>query len=82
VLRWFVKSLGDVAPYTLEMETGEQFETSQVWCPYCGETVELVLERDVAGELVVDCEVCCRPWRVRVERCRGEMAVEVRREDD
>lgn len=41
---------------------------AQVWCPYCGEGVGLIL--DPAGgpaqEYVEDCEVCCRPWQVRV----------------
>ncbi|MCZ6727363.1 MAG: CPXCG motif-containing cysteine-rich protein [Acidobacteria bacterium] len=31
-------------------------------CPYCGEIVEIVLESDLEGEMVWDCEVCCRPW--------------------
>jgi len=42
-----------------------------VTCPYCGESVEIYLESDVAGSFVQDCEVCCNPWRVRV-RDRGE----------
>ena len=29
-----------------------------------GEAVEFTLERDVSGQFVQDCEVCCRPWRV------------------
>jgi hypothetical protein len=37
-------------------------------CPCCGEPVRLVL--DPGGgrrqEYVEDCEVCCRPWNVRV----------------
>ena len=51
-------------------ETGDgEFETeAEVVCPYCGETVEIVL--DPAGgaqqEYVEDCEVCCRPWKVVV----------------
>ena len=39
-----------------------------VWCPCCGEPVELLV--DPGGgthqEYVEDCEVCCRPWRVRL----------------
>lgn len=37
-------------------------------CPWCGETVAIVLDPagGVAQEYVEDCEVCCRPWRVRV----------------
>lgn len=37
-----------------------------VTCPYCGEDVEVHLERDVQGSLVQDCEVCCNPWLLRV----------------
>lgn len=39
-----------------------------VRCPYCGESVEILVEADVAGEMVQDCEVCCNPWRMRVSR--------------
>jgi hypothetical protein len=39
-----------------------------VLCPYCGELNDISL--DPAGgrhqEYVEDCQVCCRPWRVRV----------------
>ena len=30
-------------------------ETAQVQCPYCFETVEVWLEPDVEGEMVMDC---------------------------
>jgi hypothetical protein len=30
--------------------------------------VELYVDPDTEGELVQDCDVCCRPWRVLVER--------------
>ena len=40
----------------------------QVTCPYCGELNEIAL--DPGGgptqEYVEDCQVCCRPWQVRV----------------
>jgi len=39
-----------------------------VTCPYCGEEVEIFVEPDVLGSFVQDCEVCCNPWLVRVER--------------
>src|SRR5437879_13510498 len=39
-----------------------------VVCPYCGEANELAL--DAGGGptqiYVEDCQVCCRPWQVRV----------------
>ena len=50
-------------------------------CPYCGEDLEIYLEPDVRGTLVMDCEVCCRPWDVRVGWGDGERWVEVRRND-
>jgi uncharacterized Zn finger protein len=43
-------------------------DAAWVSCPYCGESIEHVV--DSAGgesqEYVEDCEVCCRPWTVRV----------------
>ena len=37
-------------------------------CPHCGETVAMALDPGggTSQEYVEDCEVCCRPWRVRV----------------
>jgi len=52
-----------------------------VSCPYCGERVEITLEQDVSGTLVQDCEVCCRPWQVRVGYDQGERYVDVTRGD-
>ncbi len=44
------------------------FETqeSRVQCPYCFEWVDLELDPETRGELIHDCDVCCRPWRVVV----------------
>jgi hypothetical protein len=52
-------------------EPETQFTVS---CPYCGEW-------DVLGTLVQDCEVCCRPWQVRVGYEQGERYVDVTRGD-
>jgi len=45
--------------------------TFQVECPFCGEpgSVEIEPADFEPGEyvLVQDCEVCCRPWTVRVQ---------------
>ena len=35
-------------------------------CPYCWERVEPPIEQDLEGDLVWDCEVCCRPWLIHV----------------
>jgi hypothetical protein len=39
-----------------------------VSCPYCGELNEISLDPGSGGEqeYVEDCQVCCRPWRLRV----------------
>jgi hypothetical protein len=55
-----------------------------VWvtCPWCFEKIEMVVEADLLGEMVIDCEVCCRPWRVEVARDRyGDPEVRVDRSD-
>ncbi len=41
---------------------------TEVTCPYCGETVTMVLDPASGSEqdYVEDCEVCCRPWQVTV----------------
>jgi hypothetical protein len=64
------------------MADDDDLETKfTVACPYCGEYVEIYLEPDVMGTLVQDCEVCCRPWQVRVGYDDGERYVDVMRGD-
>lgn len=36
---------------------------------------EVAFERDVAGALVYDCEVCCRPLHLHVAWKRGQLRV-------
>lgn len=57
-------------------------ETDFVTCPYCGEEIEIYLEPDVHGSLVMDCEVCCNPWNVRVTGSGEDRWVEVSRADE
>ncbi|MBX6363149.1 MAG: CPXCG motif-containing cysteine-rich protein [Gemmatimonadetes bacterium] len=40
-----------------------------VVCPYCGEANEIGLDPGSGArqEYVEDCQVCCQPWRVRVQ---------------
>ena len=52
-----------------------------VVCPYCGEEIEIRVERDVRGSFVQDCEVCCNPWTVRVERDGQDRSISVIRAD-
>ena len=53
----------------------------QIVCPFCGEQVEIYLEPDVMGTLVMDCEVCCQPWHVHVTRDSDYRYVDVMRGD-
>lgn len=43
-------------------------DATQVQCPWCWESISLYIDPDTTGEFVEDCEVCCRPWAVRVIR--------------
>jgi hypothetical protein len=52
-----------------------------VTCPYCGEEIQIRIEPDVRGSFVQDCEVCCNPWTVRVDRDGDERYVSVIRAD-
>jgi hypothetical protein len=51
---------------------GDDIETS---CPSCGE--KLSVQIDVTGggrqEFIQDCEVCCRPLRIRIELKAGKV---------
>ena len=41
--------------------------TKKTNCPYCGESIELVLDTSVPHQSYIeDCEVCCRPIIVNV----------------
>lgn len=52
---------------------------TEVECPYCGETVEIVVDKagGATQDYVQDCEVCCQPWQVHVRLDVGGV-VEVR----
>lgn len=39
-----------------------QLSSKHITCPYCGETIELLIDYSVSDqEYIEDCEVCCRP---------------------
>lgn len=53
--------------------------STDVTCPCCGETVEISLDPGggSAQQYVEDCEVCCNPWKVKVQFIDGIASVEV-----
>ena len=55
-------------------------DAAQVQCPWCHEQQELYVDPQTAGEMIQDCDVCCRPWRVFVSRDeRGQLHVTLER---
>ena len=54
---------------------------TMVSCPYCYQAVELWVDPETRGSFVEDCEICCRPWQVHVEREAetGEPIIQVSR---
>lgn len=54
-------------------------DSIRVQCPYCFEWMTLTLEPDVQGDMVQDCEVCCRPWQLTVRRHGRKVRVRVER---
>ena len=56
----------------------DSLEDRWVSCPYCGERIEIVLDRSVKSQnYIEDCEVCCRPMKISVERCEdGTVSVD------
>jgi hypothetical protein len=53
-------------------------------CPYCGETIELVIDDSVQHQQYIeDCSVCCRPINVAVvANDTGEIEIVCRTDDD
>jgi Cysteine-rich CPXCG len=43
--------------------------------------MEIYVEPDLKGTFIQDCEVCCKPWLVRVSRDGDERYVDVVRSD-
>nr|WP_279537213.1 CPXCG motif-containing cysteine-rich protein [Aestuariicella hydrocarbonica] len=43
-------------------------ETRTMQCPYCGEPIELIIDRSVPQQRYIeDCQVCCRPITVDID---------------
>ena len=38
-----------------------------IQCPYCGESIEILLDASAGGQAYIeDCQVCCRPISIDV----------------
>lgn len=55
-----------------------------VYCPYCGEALEVLINPEEAGQQYIeDCQVCCKPitFNVLVD-AMGNLTVSVRDENE
>jgi hypothetical protein len=60
-------------------------EPLELYCPYCGETVDLDIDEGGGSRqaYVEDCPVCCRPWQVTViQDQNGEWSADLRTSDE
>lgn len=59
-------------------------ETAHLYCPYCGERIEVVVDPSLEEQhYIEDCSVCCRPITLYVSvDADGTPQVQAAREDD
>ena len=49
--------------------------TTEVSCPYCGETITVFLDLSVESQSYIeDCSVCCQPMTISYSVADGELA--------
>ena len=69
----------------LAAENGTMSEALDLYCPYCGELVDIQIDEGGGSrqQYVEDCPVCCRPWDVIVmQNHNGEWSAELRTSDE
>ncbi|MDX1735731.1 MAG: CPXCG motif-containing cysteine-rich protein [Halioglobus sp.] len=61
-----------------------ELELQRISCPYCGESIEVLVDAQEAGQQYIeDCQVCCRPITFSVAMgFDGELALSVYAEDE
>ena len=59
-------------------------DTQDIECPYCGETISLLLDASAGAQhYIEDCHVCCRPITVLLDvDADGVGYVQVQSQDD
>lgn len=58
-------------------------DSVDVTCPYCGESIELLVDTSAgSASYVEDCPVCCHPMQVHVKVEGGDLAVDVKTGDE
>ena len=61
-----------------------QLSEKSIDCPYCGESIEVLLDpADLGQQYIEDCQVCCKPIIFLVtEGVSAELTVSVYSEDE
>ena len=59
-------------------------EPAHVNCPYCGESLEIVIDASVRHQAYIeDCQVCCKPIKLSIRiGDEGEPSIDARGEDE
>ena len=61
-----------------------ELESKKIQCPYCGETIDIVIDCSVEQQSYIeDCQVCCRPINIDVSVDQnGQLSVFVTHENE
>lgn len=58
-------------------------QAQKIGCPYCGETIELLIDCSVADQQYIeDCQVCCRPITLQLHIDGDDVTVTAFNEDE
>ena len=61
----------------------ESLLEKSIICPYCGETIEVLIDpSDQDQQYIEDCQVCCQPITFVITTEAGSVTVFVRTEND
>ncbi|GAA5317564.1 MAG: CPXCG motif-containing cysteine-rich protein [Candidatus Pelagadaptatus aseana] len=68
----------------LSQVTMKELSQENIGCPYCGESIQVLIDPEDAGQQYIeDCQVCCRPITFSVSvGMDGELTVIVKDEND
>ena len=66
------------------LHEGNDLQETAIYCPYCGESISVLLNVEDAGlDYIEDCQVCCQPINFLVsESVNGELSVRVYSDDE
>jgi hypothetical protein len=61
----------------------ELLETASINCPYCGEPLQITVDRSAGDQdYIEDCQVCCQPIELRLRVSDGSWQLEGFRDDE